>query len=85
MDGIAAPSEQHQAHLNLIAAVITVAISDWNELVCRMKRLGGDGRRSSVYLWLVSSERDAFTFEWCCVILGLEPEVVRSRILKGSI
>ena len=83
-------SQQDRACRNLIAAVIHGAIYDfWDAKYFAARGKSAKDRpdhalmsamRSESGRWIFGPRRDAFSFDWCCLILGIQPERVRERL-----
>lgn len=41
--------------------------------------------RGNARVWLQRGDYGAVTFNWCCDILGLDPETIREKIKQGTV
>jgi hypothetical protein len=60
-----------QAMKALVAAVV--------ERACEDVELGGVLAAQAIE-WSTERESDAWSFEWCCAILNLDPDAVRQKL-----
>jgi hypothetical protein len=65
----------------LVSAVFGTAIDDYMGITGRACA----GSPIQARKWLFSDKEGPFSMLWCCEVLGLEPAVIRARILSGDV
>lgn len=80
----AAPLSQDQACRNLLAAVIHQAADDLrpepHQRPSEQRVL--DMERDKARRWVTAVDTRPFSFEWCCLLLDMEPDRMRTGILE---
>lgn len=78
--GTRAHENKHQIRA-LVSAVMGTALDDYMGITGKACA----GSPIQARRWLFSDSDEEFSMLWCCEVLGLDPEVVRSRIRSGDV